>query len=136
MAKELKAKPDNRVLADEEVVKIVAKFSPRYKILDSMLRMDDDTFYNKYLEFKEHELPMYLTNFRSEKYPQLTANLFYVVEMRECKKLNADVLRRFNMIKESRHPTWKDKSLRGRYLSKTNVSKYIEFEMNVPDKKN
>lgn len=112
---------EHRVLTDDEVVDIVKNTSRRYRYISDFLALGDDAFSERYVRFNDHELPPPNSNFYSEDIPQLSSNLYYIIEMRECKVLYNQLMRRYEQIKQSAYVNPKDKSLRGRYLSKTNI---------------
>lgn len=99
-AKMLKEPEPMKILSDEEVIEIVLKYSARYGKLKTFQMMDDEAFRENWIKFKEADLPPSNRTFSSINHPQITANMFYIVETRECKRLLREFSERFDEIKE------------------------------------
>ncbi len=120
MAKMLKAPEKTRVLSDDEVVKIVKENSSRYLVLQRYQSLDDKTFFSAYLQFTEGILPQGNPAFVDKRYPQITSNMFYIVESRECKNLITELNLRFENLRKT-HTVYKnarDKEYFGKALTK------------------
>lgn len=119
MGKILKAEEKNRVLSDEEVVAIVKSCSSRYKALDVYTGLNDTDFFGAYLHFNEVNLPSIMTGYTNPEYPQLTANMFTIVEQKICRELQDLLLQRFELIKSYNRESGRNsikKSMMGKAL--------------------
>ena len=99
MAKMLKAEEKNRILSDEEIIAIVKSQSARYKHLEIYTGLNDIDFFGAYLHFNEKNLPSPNVSFKDEKFPQITSNMFAIMESKICKDLQDALLQRFELIK-------------------------------------
>lgn len=118
MGKMLKAEEKNRVLSDAEVIEIVKSYSARYKALDVYTGLNDTDFFGAYLHFNESHLPNPNVSFKDEKFPQITSNMFAIMESKICKDLQEALLQRFELIKSYNkgHKDSVNKSMMGKAL--------------------
>ena len=97
-----KVNRESGMMSEADVNKFVKARSKRYQTLYAMMAKSDLDFYKSYQGFMENHLPVPVVNFSDEKCPQITANMFRIVEQRECHNLQIAMKDRYEELRDKK----------------------------------